>query len=468
MSLIEEDSHECSTSPLEWFQVSPTQTAIERSFETEYQPLTPIADGQAVEFSVPASVTEYIDLQNTKLYVKFKLTNAAGGDLVAEDVVAPINDIFNSMWSNVELKLNGRLISQSSNTHGYTSIISHLIHDSDESLNSERAMRLIYKDSANQMDVTEARLANNQHLIPGFDIISHAPVGEDGVITYTDLAANAVVGNNGLHYRYLQTRLSKPVEMLGRLRIDMFEQERYLPNGIEMKIRLHPQTDAYRLMTAGNYKLKLIDAHLAVRRVEVSPGVISGHMQNMLMMPAKFPIIRKECKTIAIAAGMRDVKRDNIFHGQLPKRVVIGMVDGDAFAGVSVKNPYNFKHFNIKHMQLFSDGTPIRTDALTPNIATGSYLNCYESLYRGLNNMDGDKGSIIKRVDWDKGYSLFAYDLTPDMDEDDHYALIRHGNLRLDIQFNEALLAPISIIIYAEFDNIIEITGEKNIIIDFN
>ena len=103
------------------------------------------------------------------------------------------------------------------------------------------------------------------------------------------------------------------------------------------------------------------------------------------------------------------------------------------------ENPYNFQHFNINHLQMYVDGEPVRNQPLRPDLASGKYLQCYETLFRGLNRLDGEKGSIIKRSDWDKGYSLFAFDLTPDMDSDDYYALIKHGNLRLDIEFANAL-----------------------------
>ena len=67
-----------------------------------------------------------------------------------------------------------------------------------------------------------------------------------------------------------------------------------------------------------------------------------------------------------------------------------------------------------------------------------------------------------------KGISLvFSFDLTPDMDAEDHYALIKHGNLRLELEFVAALADPVSILIYAEFDNIVEITADRHIQIDY-
>ena len=466
MSIIEEHSDECCTSPLEWFDVPPTQTAVEKSYFSEYQPLTSLQDGSTIDFYVPASTDDYIDLQSTRLYLKCKVTRTNGNAVNNDQFPAPVNDLFNSMWGNVELILNERLVSHSNGMHGYISMISHLIHDSEESLQSERSMRLIFKDTPNQMDVTEPRLANHPNLIPGYDI--RRTVADDNTVTYNRIPADEVVGNQGLYQRNLLTAGSRVFEMMGPLRIDLFEQERYLPNGISMKLRFHRQKSSYVLMAEGNnYKVRIMEAYLYVRKIHPSPGVLLGHTQALSKMPAKFPITRKECKEIAIASGLRSVKKDNIFLGQLPKRVVVAMVDGDAAAGNYVKNPYNFKHYNVNHMQLFADGEPVRAQPLKPNMDTADYIHCYETLYRGLNNLDGEKGCIIKRVDWNKGYSLFAFDLTPDMDADDHYALIRHGNLRLEVEFATALADPINILVYAEFDNVLEITADRHIQFDY-
>ena len=465
MSKIKEESEECSTSQLEWFSVAPTQTAIERSSDVEHQSLTSLKENSCVEFFVPAATEEYFDLENSRLYTKCRIVSEDGTAIDGDAVVAPINDLHNGLWNNVEFYLNDRLVSHSNNTHGYTSTISHLAHDSEESLNSERAMRLIYKDTPSQMDTTEARRANPNNLIAGHDIERRVA---GATVTYARYAADANLGNHGLYQRYCTSRLSQEIELLGPLRIDMFEQERYLPSGVNIKLRFHRQKSAYTLMSAqDDYKIEILDCFLLMRKVRPSPGVQLGHHDALLKTPAKFPITRKECKVMSVATGLRDFKKDSLFLGQLPKMVIVGMVDSDASAGISTKNPYNFKLNDVNHMQLFADGEPVRTRPLRPKAGDHNYMHCYETLYRGLNRMDGEKSSIIKRVDWDKGYSLFAFDLTPDMDADDHYPLIKHGNLRLEIEFGTALAEPISILVYAEFDNIIEITLDRHVQIDY-
>ena len=457
MSLIHDGSQECCTSPLEWFKVLPTQTSIEKSATVEYQSLTALRPNVPLEFYVPASTEDYFDLLNSRLYVSCRIVNITGAACTAAQVAAPVNDLLNSLWSNAELYLNDRLVSHSNNMHGYLAMFSHLIHDSEESMESERAMRLIYKDTPGQMNCTNALLRNPEGIISGLDLAD-----DDGAVVDEDQ------GNRGLYLRYRHTHQSKNVELMGPLRIDMFEQDRYLPNGVDIKLRFHPQKRAFALMAENNqFKIEITEAYLLMRKVRPAPGVLLGHTDALAKGPAKFPITRKECKCFAVSRDLRSFKKDNIFLGQLPKRIVIGMVASDAFSGSLAHNPYNFQHFNLNHLQMYVDGEPVRNQPLRPDVASGRYLQCYETLFRGLNRLDGEKGCIIKRSDWDKGYALFAFDLTSDMDTDDHYALIKHGNLRLDIEFANNLETSINILVYAEFDNVIEITADRHVAFDY-
>ena len=47
-------------------------------------------------------------------------------------------------------------------------MIYHLIHDTEESLHSDRALRLLYKDTAGQMNYLDVTRPNMFELIKGF------------------------------------------------------------------------------------------------------------------------------------------------------------------------------------------------------------------------------------------------------------------------------------------------------------
>ena len=463
---IHEDSEECCVSNLELFDVPPTQTAVEKCYDVEFLPMSALRDSGVVEFYVPASAEDYIDLKNSKLYIKAKIVLNDNTDC-GNRVVTPVNNLLQSMWSNVELLINDRLITHSNNVHGYVSMLSHLIHDSQESLESERQMQFLYKDTAGQMDTTESRYPNPTNLIPGYSWRPRIVAGDDNPLPVELVAGDVIVGNRGLHERWKHCRESREFELLGPERLDLFEQLRCLPNGINLKLRLHPQKKAFTLMSDGadQFKIQLLSASFIVRKLKPTPGVLLGHADALKLKPASYPLIRKECKSFAIPQGLAQFKQDNIFLGQLPSRIVIAMVDADAFAGTYAKNPFNFKHYNVNLVQLYADGEPVRSRAFYPDMENSCFVECYNSLFR--DKLDGDTGSIIKFEGWSRGYSLFSFKLNADVDCNDHTSLIKHGNLCVEVQFATALAEPFQLLVYAAFDNILKIDDDRQILIDY-
>ena len=459
-ALIHKESAECSSSPFELFGLPPTNTAVLKTMEVEHQPRSALQDGSAVEIKVPALTEEYWDLHNSRLYMRVKVVRNNGNKLQAADIVAPINDIFNSFWKNVELKVGREETSHSNNLHAYRSFIYHLLHDSDESLTSEREMRLLYKDTAGQLDAVNASVANPNHLIAGVDWVAN----NDNTARVRS-AADAALGNDGLYRRFCATQLSREVELLGGLSIDLFEQERYLLPGVSMLLRFTRQTQAFMLMALDDdYRIELLDMKLYMRKVTPAPGVVLGHKDALASTTAKYPVTSKKVTSVALPAGILDKKTETIFEGQLPKRVVIGLVTAAAMGGAFNQNPFNFQQFSVTHMQLEVNGEPVRAQALKPLVEEEHrYIHSFETLFRGVNKLDGERGSIIKRADWPRGYALYVFDLTPDMDADDHYTLLKTGTVRLDLQFGAALGEAVNVIVYAEFDQLIEITAEHNV-----
>jgi hypothetical protein len=66
------------------------------------------------------------------------------------------------------------------------------------------------------------------------------------------------------------------------------------------------------------------------------------------------------------------------------------------------------------------------------------------------------------------GYTLWGFDLTADQgSEEGQLHPIKTGNMRIDLQFSDGLGVPINVIVYAEFDNQIEINTIRKIITDY-
>ena len=92
--------------------------------------LSPIAG--PIEFNVSGTGEEYLDLARTQLYVKAKITKANGTALDADTQVGPVNLFLHSLFSHVDVSLNERLISPSTNTYPYRAMLESLLNYGEE------------------------------------------------------------------------------------------------------------------------------------------------------------------------------------------------------------------------------------------------------------------------------------------------------------------------------------------------
>ena len=72
----------------------------------------------------------------------------------------------------------------------------------------------------------------------------------------------------------------------------------------------------------------------------------------------------------------------------------------------------------------------------------------------------------VRRV-WARPMTSYGDGLTADLGEDDHFSLLRQGSVRVVLKFAAPLAATISVIAHAEFENVIEVDRDRNIIFDF-
>jgi hypothetical protein len=122
---------------------------------------------------------------------------------------------------------------------------------------------------------------------------------------------------------------------------------------------------------------------------------------------------------------------------------------------------------HLSQLKVYLDGQQQTIKPLEVNFENRQFINAYASLYMGTGKWMRDEGNQIAREDFDSGYALYAFDLTPDLAEGDHFNLIKPGNVRVDLKFAQALANTINVIAFAEFENILEIDRSRNIIFDY-
>ena len=74
MALIHHSSSETASNQLDLFATPHTHTSLDDGLFTEYHPLSVLTSTGPIEFAISAENSNYIDLENTYLYVRASVT----------------------------------------------------------------------------------------------------------------------------------------------------------------------------------------------------------------------------------------------------------------------------------------------------------------------------------------------------------------------------------------------------------
>ena len=115
-------------SELMLFQPPVVNEGIEYLQWIECRPVNQITEDGSIDIHVKASRSQYLDLQRSRLYVKTKIVKDDGGNLVAADVVTPVNLWLQSLWNQVDVFLQQKLVSSSGTNYAYKALMDVLLN----------------------------------------------------------------------------------------------------------------------------------------------------------------------------------------------------------------------------------------------------------------------------------------------------------------------------------------------------
>ena len=353
-----------------------------------------------------------------------------------------VNNFLHSLFKQVDVFLKGKQVTQATGTYAYRAYLETLLNYGPSAKDSQLTAALYYKDTAGKMDIADPTVAGDN-------------------------------GNAGLRERYVFSKTSGTVEMTGPIFSDIFMSERLLLSYVDLKVILNRSSDEFCLMASeddADFRVKLTDAYLKIRKVKVNPSISVAHEIALKKGPAIYPIRRVECKSFIVPAGNPSLRKDNLFNGLVPKTVVFGLVESEAFNGALKKNPYNFQHFNVSSIGITVNGEEMPFKPLQLSYgAAPKYIEAYSTLFSGTGKMYYNTGNDISREEFPKGYAVYAFDLTPDMcGASPHFNVVQKGNLAIDIQFSVAPATAVSLVCYGEFENTVHIDSERNVIYDYS
>jgi len=109
------------------------QLVVDSACFTDINPSTSLSENaSAIDFTINASDTDYLDLNDSLLYLRLKVTTSDGKNIAAASLSTPSNFFMNALFSDVMLSLNDTVIEGGNHLYPYKSTIESIF-----SLNSE-------------------------------------------------------------------------------------------------------------------------------------------------------------------------------------------------------------------------------------------------------------------------------------------------------------------------------------------
>ena len=430
--LLDQNSLPSTKSELDLFSLPPTQVCIDNGYWHVAKLVNSCTNDGPYEFHIESD-PHFLQLSRNYLYMQLKIIKTDGNvmDHAAGDDCGTINLIGKTFIRQVKIQLNGRLAFDSGDLYAYRAYLETELNYGPDAKNALLTTGLYSKDRPSD----KVNTADNE----GYK--SRAKAFRDSVV----------------------------VELMAPIHSELFMSDRLILSNMDLRMQLHRNTDRFCLMNfGGTYKIEVQNMMWYVRKVEVAKSVHLAIESALEKSSAKYPLRRVVLTKLHIAQGRRSTPTNTLFTGQIPRRLIIGCVDSDAFYGSYSKSPFNFKNYNITEISVTAAGYTYPREPLRMDFENYQFMRPYVQMFEALGIGNEDRSNNISLLDFKNCTCLFGFDLTPDQHDSSHWELVREGSTTVDIIFGTDIpAAGVEMIVYAEFDNLVTIDKFRNVHIDY-
>lgn len=430
-------------SPYVIFKKKPISDVCEHGFVEYFYSKNDPKTG-TLEFVVEGNADHLIVPSKIFLKLEMELSGSAATKKENEDArtvgngkatVGVINNIFHSVFESVEVLVSNQAITKTDRNYPYNAMLQTLCNYGQEAYETYFELTGWSKDTAGHME----------------------DMGED---------------NDGFQKRREFFRgIHGKAEFIGKICSPIFFQEKVLPTQVALKVILRKAADQFFLKhEAGDFGLTITNAVLMVQKVKTVSGLRQSYLE-LLEEGNSIPYFLKSptMTPFSIEASTSSFTRDNLFLGKVPRRIVIGMVETLAYHGRRDKNPFNFRHFGLREIGLYKDGTPYPRPLVKLDMENHECAEAYHNFMSSLNGAYSRNVPSITMSEYKEGYTLFSYDMSPDQMGSIHPGsmLNMNSNIRLEMKFEKPVSTNITLLVYSEYDHLMEIHRDRRVTIDY-
>ena len=299
---------------LNLFDVPPTDYSL---VESRYVPINPFTTGiHPIDFQIDPQ-DSFVDLSKSYFEgeLQFKLDN--GGNITNDTLVTTCNNLMHSLFKQINVRLNGTLVSPETDTYHHKAYMDAVIHnnrDDGETILKPEG----WFNGLTCRDASGTALTANQ-LNVGHD--DHKALSEDEQNWVKSI--KPFNGGKKVVFRF------KPY-------LEVFQLSKLLVPGVQIQIQMylnsreiwnqkHGGARHIRDITSDDLKMTFF-----LNQKEVLPSVSRGLLNQFQKGSNKavYPTTRSEIRTFNHPNDSVYFEANNVFHNQLPNRVIVALHKG--------------------------------------------------------------------------------------------------------------------------------------------
>ena len=429
----------CTSSNLDIFVQVPHDISIKDSNFIAIETKNNLAENTPIEFVINKYDQSYVDFSESYLDLSCKVQKIKNGrrlDLGEHEKVIPNANLLNTIFQRVDLDVQGKVLTASTNTYSYKSFIEYLFGYDKQTQDHKLTEQLFCLDGPGNHAVTDP----------------------------TDLT------DETMKTRAAAIAKSREFFVRGKLSVDFFNSNKSIPNGVSVHIRLtrnKPEfifnADLTDATAPDGFKLTILSAKLWVAKIEPSVTAFKHHIESFEKTDAKYNFLHSNIWSKLLHKDATRFSESNIFSGNVPNFLILTFVKNKAFLGDYAYNPYEFVHAFINYLCVTIDGKPRPIQNYKFDFEKKNFLDGFHTLF--------DKSPHVPPITTDsytKGYFFVVIDLT---DNSSGFSLInsgpKHGNVDLEITFSKPLDENYILLIYHATPATVHINKTREVIKDY-
>ena len=450
---------------LQVFAVPKTNTSM---LGVRFTQIRPVTTGiNPMEFLIPAT-DAFLDLNRSFFEMELRLKNT-GGNLDKDDTVYPVTNIAHSIIKQLSVHVNSVLLEPQTDHYHYKAFFQTLLNNNRQDGETILAPQGWYNDFDIPATVTANQLTETHN-----DFKNLAATQQGAVKAMKNLLYKF---RDGKFHTLFFTPMS-PLFHTGKLLIPQQEVSIKMYFNDPSVYGVGPGT-ALASLTTDDIKMTL-----NLCQITVSPQLYRTITASRGKSPAMYPLVASKIRTFSIPNGVKDFDQDQLFTNRVPTRVIVGLLHNDAFNGAKTRSPFCFQKFGLTVIRMTINGEEypyknalelVHNDGSKDFHGYRRLLENTSAYQKGEPNMllPDMWGDIAVKTNHDSSalvtpagnVTLFAFNFTPDgLPDASSFHPPQSGNVRLQFRLNASPGHAVTVLIYAEFENVMEINDNNGVL----